>query len=102
VDAGKILTKESSTADVTVTFNPAEIFKLSDNNQTINLKLLARFSLLTPDGSVYSNVDLHSTFSPPRSGATGVLQYSIVPTEGTARVTEHETLYHNRGLAKIW
>jgi hypothetical protein len=54
VDAGKILTKEVSRVDSTVIFNPAEIFKLSDKNggQTMNLKLRAGFSLVTPDGSI--------------------------------------------------
>jgi hypothetical protein len=95
VDAGKILTKELSPDD-TVTFNPAEKFKLSDKNQTI--KLRARFSLVTPDGSISSNIDLHSELPLPPSGATTVLQFNFVPSKGTFRVTAPETIYHHRSL----
>jgi hypothetical protein len=99
VDAGKVLTKELSPADGTVTFNPAEKLKLSEN-QTI--KLGARFSLVTPDGFTVSSIDLHSELSLPPSGVTGVFQYSVVPPVGTARVTEPVTLYHHRALAVFW
>jgi hypothetical protein len=102
VDAGKILTKELSPADGTVNFNPAETFKLSDKNQTMNLKLRAGFSLVTLDGSIDSNIDLHSELPLPPSGAAGALQVTILPAEGTARVTAPETLYHHRSLAVPW
>jgi hypothetical protein len=54
VDGGKILMKELSSADGSVTFNPAEIFKISDKNETMNLKLLAALLLVTPDGSIHN------------------------------------------------
>jgi hypothetical protein len=98
VDGGKILPQELSPADGTVTFNPAEIFKLSDKNQTVTLKLRAGFSLVTPDGSIDSNINLHSELPLPPSGAATALSIVVERPEGTTQVTAPETLYHNRSL----
>jgi hypothetical protein len=102
VDGGKILMKELSSADGSVTFNPAEIFKISDKNETMNLKLLAAFLLVTPDGSIQTNIDLHSELQLPPSGARAEVKIVISPAEGAARVTAPATLYHHRSLTVPW
>src|SRR6202008_4380716 len=96
---GKILMKELSSADGSVTFNPAEI---SDKNETMNLKLLAAFLLVTPDGSIQTNIDLPSELQLPPSGARAEVKIVISPAEGAARVTAPATLYHHRSLTVPW
>jgi hypothetical protein len=104
VDGGKILTKELGTSDNTVVFNPSEIFKISDKNggQTMNLKLRAGFWLLTPDGAIFTSIDLHSELALPPSGAAIQLGLVILSAEGPTRVSPIETLYHHRSFRVPW
>ena len=104
VDAGKILTKEFGASDNTTIFNPSEIFKTSDKNsgQTMNLKLRAGFWLLTPDGSIFTSIDLHSELALPPSGAAIEVKGFIFSAERTTRVSPTETLYHHRSFRVPW